>query len=222
MKTIKILLVEDHNIVRQGLIDILDKYEDICIVAEAENGADMITKYFENKPDLVLSDIEMPGMDGFKAAEDILLKDRSAKIIFLSMYSTDDYIYHAFKIGAYGLIPKSVIKSELIRAVRMVAEGQKYFKNKSESELKEMVSRYKKEGVVVIDKDILTARDKAILEFIAEGFTSEEIGNKLALSKRTIDVERSRIMVKLNIKEPHHLVVYAVKHFSKKNDSKIP
>jgi two-component system, NarL family, response regulator NreC len=222
MKTIKILLAEDHNIVRQGLIDILDKYEDICIVAEAENGADMVNKYFENKPDLVLSDIEMPGMDGFKAAEEILSKDKSARIIFLSMYSTDDYIYHAFKIGAFGLIPKSVIKSELIRAVRMVAEGLKYFKNKSESELKEMVSRYKKENIALIDNEILTMRDKAILEFIAEGLTSEEIGGRLSLSKRTIDVERSRIMVKLNMKEPHHLVVYAVKHFSKKNEPRIP
>jgi len=217
--TIKLLVAEDHTIVRQGLSEILEKYDDICIVAEAEDGIAMMKKYFEFGPHVVLSDIEMPGMDGIKAAEEILSKDKAAKIIFLTMYNTDDYVYHAYKMGAYGLISKSVLKNELVKAIRTVAKGQKYFMNKSDTELESLKSRARAEtgkGTSGQDSDQLTHRDKEILELIAEGMKSEEIGKKLCLSKRTIDVDRSKIMAKLNIKNSTHLVLYAVQHHLKK------
>lgn len=218
MTTIKLLIAEDHTIVRQGLSDILEKYPDICIVAEAEEGHSMVKKYFEFGPNVVLSDIEMPGMDGMKAAEEILEKDKGAKIIFLTMYNTDDYIYHAYKMGAFGLISKSVLKNELVKAIRVVAGGQKYFMNKSEAELNEMAIRVKKKELSRLQPDDtrLTERDKIILELIAEGLKSEEIASKLCLSKRTIDVERSKIMGKLQLKTATHLVLYAVQHYLKK------
>jgi two-component system response regulator NreC len=219
MNTIKLLIAEDHTIVRQGLSDILEKYEDICIVAEAEDGISMMKKYFEFGPHVVLSDIEMPGLDGLKAAEEILAKDKGAKIIFLTMYNTDDYVYHAYKMGAFGLISKSVLKNELVKAIRTVAKGQKYFMNKSDTDLAGLSAQTKPEqgrGATGQDSDQLTPRDKAILELIAEGMKSEEIGKKLCLSKRTIDVDRSKIMAKLNLKTSTHLVLYAVQHHLKK------
>ena len=222
MKTIKLLLAEDQTILRQGLIDILDKYDDICIVAEAENGHAMISKYFDHKPHVVLSDIEMPSKDGFSAADEILKRDRSAKIIFLTMYNSDDYMYHAFKMGAAGMISKSVLKSELIKAIRLVADGQKYFMNKTEKELSEMASRIKKEASSIPADDLLSPRQKSILEYIAAGLKSEEIAANLNLSKRTVDVERSKIMSILNLEESHHLVLYAIKQNLKKNAFKMP
>lgn len=218
MKTIKLLLAEDHTIVRQGLSDILEKYQDICIVAEAEDGNAMVKKYFEFGPHVVLSDIEMPGKDGFTATAEILAKDESARIVFLTMYNTDDYIYQAYKMGAFGLISKSVLKSELIKAIRGAAEGQKYFMNRTEKELNDMAARVNVEtdSTLKQESDLLSKRDKDILELIADGFKSEEIAKKLCLSKRTIDVERSKIMAKLNLKTPTHLVVYAAQHHLKK------
>jgi DNA-binding NarL/FixJ family response regulator len=218
MDTIKLLLAEDHTIVRQGLTAIIETSGDICVVAEAEDGQALVRKYFEFKPDVVLSDVEMPGLDGFAAAEEILAKENNARIVFISMHNTDDYISHAYKMGAAGMISKSVIKGELIRAIRAVAEGQKYFMNKSEKELDELCARHDsgKDLSSKQDEELLNQREKDILELIAEGLKSEEIAEKFNLSKRTVDFERAKIMNKLKIKNPTHLVLYAVQHHLEK------
>ncbi len=218
MNAIKLLIAEDHTIVRQGLADMLEKYEDIYVVAEAEDGIQLVKKYFEFGPTVVLSDIEMPGKDGFTAAKEVLAKDKDAKIVFLTMYKTDDYILHAYKIGAYGLISKSVLKGELVNAVRQVAAGNKYFMNTSEEELKKMASQVTsiKEPVIKKDSPELNERQIQILKLIAEGKKSEEIASELNLSKRTIDSERVKIMAKLDFKTPNQLVLYAVQRNLKK------
>ncbi len=218
MKTIKLLLAEDHSIVRQGLSDILEKYDDLCVVAEAEDGAALVKKYFEFKPSVVLSDIEMDGMDGMTAAKEILAADPEAKIVFLTMYNTDDYLVRAFRIGASGLLSKSVHKGELVNAIRSVAAGNKYFMNRTLKDIRELASKYEsrpKESEVE-KKGNLTQRQIAILGFIAEGITSEEIAEKINVSKRTVDVERSKIMALFNFKSPNQLVLFAVQNYLKK------
>lgn len=214
MKTIKILLADDHTIVRQGLSEIINSFEDFCIIAEADDGYGLIEKYFEFKPDIVLTDIEMPRMKGIEAAKEILEKDNNAKIVFLTMYSTDEYIYISHKIGAKGLIPKSVIKNELVRALRIIAEGGHYFMNRPEFELKELVERYGRRILEVPDLGVakLNARDKEILLYIAEGLKSEQIADKLNIGKRTVDVERSKIMDKLNLESTIQLVKFAIQY----------
>ncbi|MCL4549187.1 MAG: response regulator transcription factor, partial [Bacteroidetes bacterium] len=139
MKKIRLLITEDHNLVRQGIENLLSQCDDISVVAEAEDGQTMINKYLDFKPDVVLCDIEMPRMDGLTAANRILTKDNKAKIIFLTIHNTEEYIYNAYKIGAVGLIPKIVLKDELIDSIRAVASGKKYFIGKTEEDLK---SRY--------------------------------------------------------------------------------
>ena len=218
MKKIKILLAEDHSIVRQGLSDLLEKYDDLCVVAEAEEGASMVKKYFEFKPSIVLSDIEMEGMDGITAAKEILAGDPDAKIVFLTMYNTDDYLVRAFRIGASGLLSKSVHKGELVTAIRSIAAGNKYFMNRTLKDIREMAAKYdrRQEDPESEKKETLTPRQTAILEFIAEGIISEEIAERLNVSKRTVDVERSKIMAMFNLKSPNHLVLFAVQNFLKK------
>ncbi len=223
MDKIRLLLVDDHNILRQGLATIFEEYDDICIVAEAENGHAMVNKYFSFKPDVVLTDIEMPDMNGIVAAEQILKKEPDAKIIFLTMHNSDEYVYKILEINASGLVSKEIIKSELVHAIRTVASGEKYFMGKSEAEIKRIKTTFsdKKEREIESRSISLTPAEKRILLLIAEGKTSNEIADTLGKGKRTIDSSRSSIMSKLNLQSLPQLIRYAVHYsFSKKNSGK--
>ncbi|MBI1936933.1 MAG: response regulator transcription factor [Ignavibacteriales bacterium] len=220
MKNIRIIIAEDHNIVRQGLINILEGYPDIYVVAEADNGVKLVDKYFETRPDVVLSDISMPQMTGLNAAKKILDIDPSAKILFLSMYDSDEYVYKCYKLGALGLITKDVIKGELINALRTVAGGERYFVGHTTEDLEIIKKRFeqimRKSGGP--KSSLLTEREKQILRFVAKGLTSEEIAQKLFLSKKTIDHHRSAIMEKLNINSLPQFIKYAVEFSNPDNN----
>lgn len=211
---IRILIAEDHTIVRQGLIDILSKYEDIRIVGEAENGDILIKKYETIRPDVVLSDIEMPEIKGTEAAKIILSKHPEAKIVFLTMYNSDEFIYKTYKLGAWGFIPKEVIKSELVDSIRTVYEGHKYFMGKSKDELKKII--YKMEHSKNINESRLlqlTPREKEILLILAKGKTSEQIADILGnVTKRSIESHRSSMMKKLNFTKAVELIRFAVQY----------
>ena len=220
MQKIRLLLADDHNILRQGLIDILERYDDFCIVAEAEDGYSMINKYFAFNPDVVLCDIEMPGLNGIEAAQEILEKDKDAKIIFLSMHNSDEYIYKILQINASGLIPKEIIKNELVTSIRAVAGGEKYFMGKTIQEVEKIKVRFDNLKGISDETDSLnlTALEKQILFLVAEGKTSQEISEILHKSKRTIDSHRASIMNKLNLETLPQLIKYAVQFsFTKKN-----
>ena len=221
MQKIRLLLADDHNILRQGLVNMLEKYDDFCIVAEAEDGYSMINKYFKFHPDVVLCDIEMPGMNGLEAAQEILEKDKKAKIIFLSMHNSDEYVYKILQINASGLIPKEIIKNELVTAIRIVANGEKYFMGKSDQDVEKIKARFSNlKGVYESKKSLnLNALEGKILLLVAEGKTSQEIADILHKAKRTIDSSRAIIMNKLNLKTLPQLIKYAVQFsFSRKTD----
>lgn len=224
MDKIRLLLVDDHNILRQGLTDILEKYDDICIVAEAENSQGMINKYFTFNPNVVLSDIEMPDMNGIEAAQQILKKDPNAKIIFLTMHNSEEYIYRALQINAAGLVSKEIIRGELVNAIRTVASGEKYFMGKSDEEIKRIETKFndQQEKSTESRSLALTFTEKKILLLIAEGKTSYEIAETLNKAKRTIDSIRSSIMSKLNLYSLPQLIKYAVQYsFSNKGKERI-
>ncbi len=212
MKKIRLLIADDHNIVRQGLISILEKQQNIVIVAEAEDGETLCEKYFAFKPDIVLTDISMPKINGIEAAKKILAKDKHAKIIFLTMHNTEEYIYKAIKTGIKGLITKDVIKGELVEAIETVVNGETYFNKYTEEEIRNIKNKFEKiyDRVQNTNTSLLTEREKSILKYISQGFTSDEIASFLSVGRRTVDITRSAIMEKLNIKTLPQLIRFAV------------
>ena len=213
MSKIRILIADDHTILRQGLVDILEKYDDICVVAEAEDGKSLISKYFTFLPDVVLSDIEMPNLNGIEAAKEILKRDTAAKILFLSMYNSEEDFYKIYQAKALGLIPKEIIKNELVHAIRTVYNGDKYFLGKTEPEIKAIITKYStisNSNFAETRSTTLTPTEKNVLLFIADGKTSQEIANITNKSKRTVDSIRSTIMSKLNLHTLPQLIKYAM------------
>lgn len=213
MNKIRLLIADDHTILRQGLVDILEKYDDICVVAEAEDGKSLVSKYFTFLPDVVLSDIEMPNLNGIEAAQEILKRDPAAKILFLSMYNSEEDFYKIYQAKALGLIPKEIIKNELVHAIRTVYNGDKYFLGKSETEIKAIITKYStisNSNFAEARSTTLTPTEKNVLLFIADGKTSQEIANITHKSKRTVDSIRSTIMSKLNLHTLPQLIKYAM------------
>lgn len=220
MKKIRLLVADDHNIVRQGIINILEEYSDMVVVAEADDGLSLKEKYLQFKPDIILSDISMPRVNGIEAIKSLLSDDPKAKVIFLTIYNSDEFIYETSRLGAHGLVGKDVLKGELINAIRTVSEGEKYFMGKSEDELNKINKRY--EQLAIDNKESavesLTHREIEILNFIAQGLSSEEIADRLFVSKRTVDKARSVLMEKLSIKSLPQLIRFAVEFYYKNKD----
>lgn len=218
---IRVLIADDHTLVRTGIINLMENEKEIFVVGEAETGEDLVRKYFELKPDVVLADIAMPGISGIEALKKIVEKDNLAKVLFLSMYEGDDYIYSCVKAGGMGLISKNVVKGELLYAIQTVNEGKRYFGiNMTEDKVNEIIDRYEKRSVkpdaVLIptaEGVLLTHREIQILKFISEGLTSNEIAEKLNIGKRTIDSHRTHLIQKLNLKSLPDLIKYAIKYY---------
>jgi two-component system response regulator NreC len=211
-KKIRILVADDHNLFRSGIINLMSDEKDIFVVGEAETGEEIIQKYLELKPDIVLADISMPGMNGIEALKKLMKEDKSVKFLFLSMHEGDEYIYYCYNSGGMGLISKKVLKGELLFAIRTVSENTKYFGiHITEKKLNAILEKYNKKKLYVeIKEDDLTPREKQILNLISEGFTSNEIAENLFLSKRTVDTHRTHLMQKLNLKSFPELIKYAI------------
>ncbi len=221
MKKIRILIADDHNIVRQSIVGLIESCDEMYVVGEAEDGNKLIEKYLHFKPDVVISDISMPRMSGLEAAEILLSKDPLAKVIFLSIYNTDEYIYKSLKVGALGLIGKDILKGELIEAIKTVAAGEKYFSGKMDEEIEAIRKRYEDISLKGTGSKIesLNHREKEVLKYISHGLTSEEIATKLYVSKRTVDVTRIALMEKLHVKTAHQLIRFAVEYAYKNKES---
>ncbi len=214
-KYIRVLLADDHTLFRNGIISLLESEKEIFIVGEVDNGKDLLNKYFEIMPDLVLLDISMPGKSGLEAAKEIRQKDHKAKLLFLSMHEEDEYIYHCLKAGGMGLINKNITKGELVLAIKRVSEGANYFRNNlSEEQIKYIYNKYERSSLKkpTYIKDALTSREENVLKLIGKGLTSNEIAQQLNISKRTVDSFRSSIMQKLKIKNLPELIKYAISY----------
>ncbi|MCX7875288.1 MAG: response regulator transcription factor [Melioribacteraceae bacterium] len=213
IEPIRILIADDHQLFRSGITSLLDDVSDILIVGEAENGEQTIEKYFELKPDIILLDISMPKLDGLEVIKRIKVKDRNVKVIFLTMHDSEEYIFFADKLGAKGLLSKNTLKGELIFAIKTVYQNEIYFgKQYDKEKLKELRKKFKGSSSTILDDTIaLTEREKEILIYIADGLLSKEIGDKLGITKRTVDYHRSRIMQRLGIKTLPEFISYAVK-----------
>ena len=213
MNNIRILICDDHSLLRQGIIATLEKAPGIFIVGEAENGNELIEQYELLQPDLVITDISMPGLSGTDAVKELKSKYPDIKVLFVSMFLGEFYIYHIAKVGGLGLLDKSIIQGELLFAINEVYNGRYYFGPKyNEEQIKEILKRYDNKPDVIkfsIDKQ-LTEREDKILEYICEGFSSIEIAEKLCISSRTIESHRSDIMRKFELKNTLALIRFAI------------
>lgn len=212
MNKIKILVVDDHPLVRFGVINQLKTCQDFQVVGEAEDGEDAMAKTKALAPDLVIMDIFMPGISGIEATKLLKKKFPSTRVLVLTGFENEDYVYQIIRSGAGGYVLKSVEKEELIEAIRAVMKGDKFFSPRISKLIVENFIR-KAEGQVPSmpsADDILTKREKEILTLVADGLTNQQIADKLFISARTVDTHRTNIMQKLNIHDVANLVRYAI------------
>ncbi|MDX9882540.1 MAG: response regulator transcription factor [Prolixibacteraceae bacterium] len=205
----KIIIVDDHTLFRNGLKILLNNLKDYRVVAEASNGKEFLDLLETIRPDLVLLDIEMPVMDGIKAAETALKKFPELKIITLSMYGEEDYYYQMVNAGVKGFVLKNSDIKEVKAALETVFEGGSYF---SSELLENLVNNLK---TIKKDKELhteLSEREMEILVLICQGYSNQEIADQLFISKRTVDKHRANILEKSESKNTAQLVVYAIKN----------
>ena len=212
MKTTKILIVDDHEVVRDGLKNILTSLENISIAGEAGNGEDAVKMYATLKPDIVIMDISMPGMNGIEATRVIKEKDPDARILILTMHDNQEYLNQIIRSGAKGFILKNTDKEELLDAVKTVAGGDNFFsKDISKLIIDNYIRTAKETEKGDAYKEVpLTKREIEILKLIASGYSNQEIANILYISYNTVDTHRKNIMHKLSIKNTAGLVRYAI------------
>ncbi len=211
MNKIRVLIADDHLLVRTGIKSLLNELPDIEIIGEAEDGTVAIKKADELLPDVILMDISMPTISGILATELIKQKHESINILILTMYENEEYLLSSLKKGASGVIHKNVSKEELIKAIKSVAAGKKYFGNSLTQVLIENLLQKLEESKQLPEKDtiILTKREKQVLGLIANGYSNQEIAEKLQISPRTVDTFKTNLMQKLNIKTTAALARYA-------------
>ena len=211
-KTINLMLVDDHKIIRDGIKSFL-KGDEIQIVGEASNGRELLEMLTETQPDVVLLDINMPEMDGLEATKLIKAQYPEVKVLVLSMLDHEKYVQQVFDAGAMGYTLKNIGKDELIHAIRMVANGNRFigtdvafaFLNKLRNILPAPANQpYEKKSTD------LSAREIEVLKLIAEGMTNAEIADKLFTSKRTIESHRQNIIEKTQVKNTAALIKYAL------------
>lgn len=198
MKKTKILIVDDHAILRAGLKMLLEKEDDFEIIGEAENGKEAIKKNKLLKPDVVLMDITMPDMNGLEATKKLLHDNSFVKILVLTMHEEPEYFQEFIKIGAKGYVLKKAADTELINAIRTVSSGNIFVHSHMADLLKEQEEK-------------LSPREKEVLIFLAKGFVNKEIAEKLNISVKTVETYRARIMEKLNLSGRSELTDYAIK-----------
>lgn len=201
---IKILLVDDHQILRDGIRNVIERNTTMEVIAEAKDGREAIKLCKQLKPNIVIMDIAMDGLNGVEATTRIVQENPEIKIIALSMHSNKRFVLGMFKAGAYGYLLKDCDSEELINAIKKVSINQKYIaQNISAVILSEFISGQQEE-------ENLTSREKEILQLIAEGKSSKDIGDILFLSSKTVDSHRKNIMDKLELHSLPELTKYAI------------
>jgi two-component system response regulator NreC len=210
MNKIRLLLVDDHQIVRAGLRMLFLAEEDMEIVGEAGGGAEAITAVANLQPDVVLMDVAMPGMSGIEATRRIKEANPDTAVLALTMHEDEQYFFEMLNAGASGYVPKRAAPDDLVSAIRAVSQGQVFlYPSLAKLLVKDFLQRAEESGVPTIAEE-LTPREREVLIAIAEGNTNREIGELLTISVKTVDRHRENIMRKLNLHNRVELVRYAI------------
>jgi len=208
---IRVLIADDHPMFRHGMRALLDSVPDVEVVGEAGTGDDAIALAEASSPDVILMDIKMPGINGLEATRRIVQASPGAGVLVLTMHENDEYVFQALRAGASGYMLKEAADTELITALHVVRSGQFYLSPTAQSV---MVGDYLQRVRSGEEKDSyssLTEREREILKLVAEGYTNNQIAERLVISPKTVDTHRTHVMDKLNLHSRAELVKYAMR-----------
>ena len=210
MSTIRVLLADDHTVVRAGIRTLLDGEPDLEVVGEASNGQEAVRKIGELHPDVVVMDIAMPELDGMKATREAIARDPDTRVVILTMHDDEEYFFEVLNAGAMGYVLKNAAPTDLVTAIRTVYQGNVFL---YPTVAKLLVQDFVRRGTSDDrpSSDGLTERELEVLRLIAEGRTNQEIADNLCLSINTVQVHRAHIMEKLDLHNRAALVKYAIK-----------
>jgi len=211
MAPIRILLADDHTVVRDGLRALVEKQVDMAVIGEAADGRDTIRLAEEQSPDVIIMDIAMPNMNGIEATRRIVASNPQTAVLILSMHQDESYVLRSLKAGARGYLLKDSVRSDVIEAIRAVAQGRSFLTRKVSRILQEDYVREMERRGVEDSYDLLTDREREILQLVAEGRTNKEVAALLNISPTTVETHRTHILQKLNLHSIPDLILYAVR-----------
>ena len=211
MKAIRILLADDHTVVRKGLRLLLETQPGFTVIADAADGREAVAMAEKLAPDVVVMDVAMPTLNGIEAARQITARQPQTAVVFLSMHSDEGYVLKALKAGARAYLLKDSAEYDLINAVKAVSEGKAFFSPAISKMLVEDYMRQMRERAVEDSYELLTTREREVLQLLAEGKNNKEVANVLNLSLYTVETHRSNIFQKLNLHSGAELILYAVR-----------
>jgi DNA-binding NarL/FixJ family response regulator len=206
---ITVFLADDHRVLRDGLHILLETQDDIEVIGEAENGKEAIQRIIEKKPNVVVMDITMPELNGIEAAQVIHETIPETGIVILSIHSDLEHIFRALQAGAQGYLLKESAGAEVISAVRAVYLGRRYL---SPSIRDTVMDAYMQDRQVQSPLELLSLREREVLQLTVEGYSSSAIADKLEISSKTVETYRSRLMGKIGVHDLPELVRFAIKH----------
>jgi DNA-binding NarL/FixJ family response regulator len=210
--SIRLIIADDHEIFRDGLALMLSKQEAVTLVGQASDGHELLQLVDEKKPDMVLTDIKMPRLDGISGAKILLQRYPQLKIIALSMFEEEALIVEMLEAGAKGYLLKNADKKEILEAIMTVNEGNIFYCKHTTAHLASLIVKSKFDSRLKGHSNLFTDREKDIIRLICRQHTAQEIGDLLFLSKRTVEGYRTRILEKMDVKNTAGVVIYALKH----------
>jgi DNA-binding NarL/FixJ family response regulator len=206
----RIVIVEDHTILREGLRSLLREHEDMEVVGEAGDGRSAIRCVLSKLPDLVLMDLSMPKMNGYEAIKEIKKQQPEVKIIALTVHNTDEYILMTLQAGADGYVLKDATHDELLMAIRQVISGKRFLSPSVSGKIIEGYLEGKKGVQPTSQLDVLTQREREVLKLIAEGYKNKEVAEFLCISLKTVEKHRANLMRKLDLHNTSALTLFAM------------
>jgi len=211
MDPIRILLADDHTVVRDGLRALVEKQPDMTVVGEAADGHDVLRVAEEQSPDVIIMDIAMPNMNGIEATRRIVAANSNTAVVILSMHQDESYVLRSLKAGAKGYLLKDSVRGDVIDAIRAVAQGRSFLTRKVSRILQEDYVREMERRGLEDSYELLTDREREILQLVAEGRTNKEVACMLNISLTTVETHRTHILQKLNLHTIPELILYAVR-----------
>jgi two-component system response regulator NreC len=211
MPQIRILLADDHTVVRDGLRALLDHQPDLTVVGEASDGRECVEKAAETSPDIVMMDVAMPKMNGIEATRRILADRPLTAVVMLSMHQDESYVLQSLKAGAKGYLLKDSPREDVLEAIRTVSSGRSFLSRKVSRMLQEEYVEQLQSKGLDDSYELLTDREREILQLLAEGRTNKEAANLLNISPTTVETHRGHILRKLGLHGTADLILYAVR-----------